>query len=465
MIKKHKEILPDLNCAQVQDATVKIQSAYRGFKTRKELKESGEDLPDLKAADVAKATIKIQAAYKGFKTRQMVKKHKEVLPDLNCAQVQDATIKIQSAYRGFKTRKELKESGEELPDLKAADVAAATIKIQSAYKGFRVRKEIKQQEELRLMKEKEQKRRQMSVGKTQKVVQKVKEEPKESATSFFGRFMSSGTKEQAQVKAHAEIKKEVPEKKSIFGFFGRASSQKEIVVEKKPDVAVKSDTGTSKTKMAIDGRRQQPIKSNDRPDIRDKKTLDKSQSPSLNKGIVIEEKNDEMPDLQSAQVQDATLKIQSAYRGFKTRKDLQDSGQDLPNLKAKDVVAATIKIQAAYKGFKTRQMVSKQKEEMPDLNCAQVQDAAIKIQSAYRGFKTRKDINIHPELRATVGATLKIQAYYRGFKVRKAIRDQEARQAQAHANVTEASMKLRVLPTERSKKTLKKHTKDTNAII
>ena len=39
MIKTHKEIMPDLNCAQVQDATVKIQSAYRGFKTRKQMKQ------------------------------------------------------------------------------------------------------------------------------------------------------------------------------------------------------------------------------------------------------------------------------------------------------------------------------------------------------------------------------------------------------------------------------------------
>merc|ERR1712106_339428 len=172
-------------------------------------------------------------------------------------------------------------------------------------------------------------------------------------------------------------------------------------------------------------------------------------------GIAIQEESEEMPDLKDLQVQDATLKIQSAYRGFKTRKELKESGEDLPDLKAKDVVAATIKIQAAYKGFRTRQMVAKHKEVMPDLNCAQVQDATIKIQSAYRGFKTRKEINSHPELKATVGATLKIQAYYRGFKVRKALRDQEARQEQARADVAEAAMKLRVLPTDRSKKLLK----------
>jgi len=202
MIKKHKEVLPDLNCAQVQDATVKIQSAYRGFQTRKQMnvkkgadardviattsdsseteddslpdlkdaevenatlkiqsayrgfqtrkqmKEAKEDLPDLKAKEVVDATIKIQSAYKGFRTRKMVQKHKEIMPDLNCAQVQDATVKIQSAYRGFQTRKQMKEANEDLPDLKADDVVAATIKIQSAYKGFKTRQMVQKHKEI-----------------------------------------------------------------------------------------------------------------------------------------------------------------------------------------------------------------------------------------------------------------------------------------------------------------------------
>merc|ERR1712106_348713 len=91
--KDNMEVMPDLNCAQVQDATVKIQSAYRGFKTRRVMKDKDEELPDLAAADVVAATIKIQSAYKGFQTRKMIKQHKEIMPDLNCAQVQDATIK------------------------------------------------------------------------------------------------------------------------------------------------------------------------------------------------------------------------------------------------------------------------------------------------------------------------------------------------------------------------------------
>merc|ERR1712013_553852 len=105
-------------------------------------------------------------------------------PDLNCAQVQDATVKIQSAYKGFKTRQQIKKEKEIMPDLKSTEVQDATLKIQSAYKGFRVRKELKQKEEEdKLAKEEEQKRKQIFIRKTEvkpeKVSQKVKEEPKE----------------------------------------------------------------------------------------------------------------------------------------------------------------------------------------------------------------------------------------------------------------------------------------------
>merc|ERR1712054_760363 len=214
-----KELMPDLNCAQVQDATIKIQSAY-----------------------------------KGFKTRQMIKKHKEVLPDLNCAQVQDATLKIQSAYRGFRTRKELKDNGQDLPDLKAADVVAATIKIQSAYRGFQTRKGIEEKEkQKKIQKERELKEKQAAKEIRPKVETKLPQKEKESSSGFFSRFMPTGNKEQPTVKASTESKTE--EKKSIFGFFGRTSSQKEILPEKKINTSpamkkneLNNDTAISKSR-------------------------------------------------------------------------------------------------------------------------------------------------------------------------------------------------------------------------
>ena len=335
---KGGEDLPDLKDKNVQDATIKIQSAFRGFQTRKGMgstvkaavatkkaksKFKGEeDLPDLKDKNVQDATIKIQSAFRGFQTRKgmgstvkaavATKKAKskfkgdEDLPDLKDKNVQDATIKIQSAFRGFQTRKEMSSTvksavaakkatsklkgGEDLPDLKDKNVQDATIKIQSAFRGFQTRK-------------------------------------------------------------------------------GMGSTVKSAVAAKKAKSKFKGD-------------------------------------------------DEDLPDLKDKDVQDATLKIQSVFRGFQTRKSMASTTKtamaakaakskfkgeedDLPDLKSKDVQDATIKIQSTFRGFQARKKVkddgkgAKQKKEkakdddMPDLNDPEVGQAAVKIQSVYRGFKTR----------------------------------------------------------------------------
>ena len=85
-----------------------------------------DDLPDLQSADVADAALKIQAAYRGFMVRKIGKQ--EELPDLNDPQLGVAAVKIQSVYRGFRTR----QKNQLFNFSEAADMARAAIKIQSA---------------------------------------------------------------------------------------------------------------------------------------------------------------------------------------------------------------------------------------------------------------------------------------------------------------------------------------------
>ena len=69
--------------------------------------------------------------------------------------------------------------------------------------------------------------------------------------------MSSGNKEQEQAKIVVDSmkKSEQPEKKSLFGFFGRTSSKKEIVVEPKTEMAKSSveQKSTPKGKTTVIG--------------------------------------------------------------------------------------------------------------------------------------------------------------------------------------------------------------------
>merc|ERR1712227_65158 len=117
---------PDLKCPEVQQATVKIQSSFRGFKARKEVKSKKQ-----KAGDVVFAALTIQRAFKRYRKRKI----EEGLPDLKCPEVQQATVKIQSSFRGFRARKEVKNKKQ-----KAGDVVFAALTIQRAFKRYRKRK-------------------------------------------------------------------------------------------------------------------------------------------------------------------------------------------------------------------------------------------------------------------------------------------------------------------------------------
>merc|ERR1712083_173957 len=92
----------DLNCRDVQEATIKIQSSFRGFQARKKV-----DAKKRKAGDVVFAAMTIQRAFKKYKQRKQKKQIEEGLPNLNCRDVQEATIKIQSSFRGFQARKKV----------------------------------------------------------------------------------------------------------------------------------------------------------------------------------------------------------------------------------------------------------------------------------------------------------------------------------------------------------------------
>merc|ERR1712037_826851 len=70
-----------------------------------------DDLPDLKDKEVADATLKIQTVFRGFQARKKIvakkKQQSEDLPDLNDKEVADASLKIQTVFRGFQARKKI----------------------------------------------------------------------------------------------------------------------------------------------------------------------------------------------------------------------------------------------------------------------------------------------------------------------------------------------------------------------
>ena len=407
--KAGQEDLPDLQLQEVADATVKIQAAYRGFKTRQQIQKRS-------AGDVVFSVLIIQRAFKRYKAR---KARKESLPDIDDSEVQKATITIQSAYRGFKTRKEAKKKS-------ACDVIAACLTIQRAFKRYKSRKMIKNEEI---------KAKQVAVEKAKKEAARAKEikdkpHPKEPMTSNKRRQRHDSQLQtpRAQKGFVTHNEQELKIKKEAVTYFGNLvpGENGQMPVSKKthipsPLAAKDPKKITSTVKLA-----KVSCVKNELPDLRDKDVQNSAVLiQAAYRGYQIRKKKRSMAD-----VIHSALVIQSAFRRYKARKESKNS--ELPDLKADDVVAASIKIQAAYKGFKTRKMMKKKEEDdLPDLNAADVAQAAVKIQSVYKGFKTRKMIMKkkkgdppHDELpdigsKDVQEATLKIQSCYRGFKTRK----------------------------------------------
>ena len=125
------------------------------------------------------------------------------------------------------------------------------------------------------------------------------------------------------------------------------------------------------------------------------------------------ETEESVPDLDDPDVQLAASRIQSAFKGLKDRKRVQalkqkakeelqalqrkkaghskstsDDDDEMPDLKDKGVQDAAVKIQSAFRGHKVRRTTAHKKsasnDTLPNLKDKKVQAAATKIQSAFR---------------------------------------------------------------------------------
>jgi myosin heavy subunit len=76
-------------------AATKIQAAFRGYSTRKQLAKQEE------------AAVKIQSAFRGYTTRKELK------------QQEDAAVKIQSAFRRYSTKKAMDQVKDDFNHLSA----------------------------------------------------------------------------------------------------------------------------------------------------------------------------------------------------------------------------------------------------------------------------------------------------------------------------------------------------------
>ncbi|CAO1413813.1 unnamed protein product [Diamesa serratosioi] len=152
----------------MEQAALKIQSRFRGFKTRKDMKrdmvetvenEGGSDEPDTAAEPADQAS---------GSTEQATNDDDDVANMVMDENMEQAALKIQSTFRGHKTRQDMKNKGEEEEVVaEAADASEekkdtveelnedvanmvldeemeqAALKIQSTFRGHKTRKDMK----------------------------------------------------------------------------------------------------------------------------------------------------------------------------------------------------------------------------------------------------------------------------------------------------------------------------------
>ena len=108
--KKDEEIDIDLNDPEVEKAATKIQAGFKGYKTRKEMKDSKDSNKEA-GTDIQKEEGEGE---KEGEEKQEKTEGEEIDIDLNDPEVEKAATKIQAGFKGYKTRQELaQKKGEE----------------------------------------------------------------------------------------------------------------------------------------------------------------------------------------------------------------------------------------------------------------------------------------------------------------------------------------------------------------
>ncbi|KAJ8315978.1 hypothetical protein KUTeg_005992 [Tegillarca granosa] len=464
------EVDIDLNDPEVADAALKIQAGFRGHKARQEMKsmkggssealeeigevidkaivtseainEEADEALMLAATGEANEALVLAAAEEAKNEEdtpkdedqsksQESKGNEEVDIDLNDPEVANAATKIQAGFRGHKTRQELKDKKKDQPakepssekkeeskgdnkeeevdiDLNDPEVEKAATKIQAGFKGYKTRKE---------MKGGKAEEQETEKAPSSEQVSKPDEEEEVDIDLNDPEVEKAAVKIQAGFKGF-QARKEIKKQQRLFsgGQSGRGlpcPHPAKLIGFTVIRIYFIQTESTSETEAAP--------------------TTEKTQEEEVD------------IDLDDPETAKAALKIQAGFRGYQTRKELQNTKSETGQGES-----ATKEEQSESKGEtkeETEESKTGENEEIDiDLNDPEVAKAAEKIQAGFKGYKVRKEMKTDDQTKPGQGegensdqaqneeeeeididlndpevekAAVKIQAGFKGFKARK----------------------------------------------
>ncbi|XP_059158067.1 abnormal spindle-like microcephaly-associated protein homolog [Physella acuta] len=343
-------------------AATKIQSAYRGYATRKELgnKKPKDHQKSSSRDEDEQAALKIQAAFRGHQQRKSYNNTVGFQKQNNKKLGKnEAAAKIQASYRSHLYHREMGNRTEKI-EHKAAS------KIQAAYRGHQARKDIN--------KENIDKNHKLAASRIQAAYRghRYRKEIDNTNDEHYHRdHIVAATKIQSSYRGH--------------------QTRKEMTAKHNQD-EIKAATKIQASYKGYQTRKNLNAKDSDEHAKAAAKIQASYKGYQTRKNLNAKDSDERAK---------AAAKIQASYKGYQTRKNLNAKDSD-------ERAKAAAKIQASYKGYQTRKNLNaKDSDERAK--------AAAKIQASYKGYQTRKYINENKDAAKT------IQAAYRGHQYRRDI--------------------------------------------
>nr|XP_014350789.1 PREDICTED: myosin-IIIa [Latimeria chalumnae] len=426
-----------------QESAVVIQSAYRGYKVRKEnthekpnSKKLEEFIIKFQAVlrgylarkhynEKNQAAVKIQAHYKGYRERKSYKRKREAMTK-NKGTTETEPVVKQHSTEELKNEEPKETDKPSNPDKSSdqQDKESAAVVIQSNYRGYKERKRLEQKHQHNA---------------------KQEESPMGNEVSENETTLNETTAQESSPKDDRQEKAATVIQSNLRGYQERKHLEKEGKIPPR-----------KKKRLTEEKRKEQQNHVEDEQTAEQQK---KRVSAKVRAAPADEYKADQKTKDKGEEEKAATV-IQSNYRGYKERKHLKEKN----------------KVSGKDQGRAKGELVKQSEKQVPPEEKATVEQsinkdkAATVIQSNYRGHRERKNLKKEGKLKgrtqvkkhkeASEGSTIeveepapivestpseqqeqenaavKIQSNFRGYKERKNLKDTCATHSKVLASFT-----------------------------